>query len=49
MDVLFAHRTLAEKCPREKVPFHPLTDFRDMLLALQEYQSNGHQSEEGIP
>ena len=45
VDVLFAHRTLAEKCTNENIPFLPFTDFRDMLLALQEYHQDGHQPE----
>ena len=40
-DVLFAHRTLAEECARKKIPFHPFTDFHDMLLALRGYNANG--------
>ena len=36
-DLLFAHRTLAQECDRNNIPFRPFTDFQDMLLAVQEY------------
>tara|TARA_B100000315_G_scaffold225971_1_gene232577 strand:- start:179 stop:892 length:714 start_codon:yes stop_codon:yes gene_type:complete len=41
-DLLFAHRTLAEECVRQGIPFRPFTDFSDVLLALEEYVGNGH-------
>ena len=37
VDLLFAHRTLAEECTRLNIPFRPFTDFQDMLLAVQSY------------
>ncbi len=40
-DVLFAHRRLATECARRDIPFHPFTDFEDMLLAVKEHSSNG--------
>ena len=49
VDLLFAHRTLAEKCTSEKIPFRPFTGFQDLLLALQEYHRDGHQPEGGQP
>ena len=39
-DLLFAHRTLAKECTRQGIPFEPFTDFRDVLLALQEHQEH---------
>ena len=47
VDMLFAHRTLAEKCASENIPFRPFTDFSDMLQAVQEYQWDGHQPGSG--
>ena len=41
-DVLFAHRTLAEECVRQGIPFQPFTDFSVVLQALEEYVGNGH-------
>ena len=41
VDLLFAHRTLAEECTRVNIPFRPFTDFQDMLLAVQSYQRDG--------
>ena len=43
VDVLFAHRALAEKCASENIPFRLFTDFHDMLQAVREYQWDGHQ------
>ncbi len=43
-DVVFAHRKLAEQCTLNKIPFHPFTDFHDMLVALREYHANGQPS-----
>ena len=40
-DLLFAHRTLAEECHRQQIPFQPFTDFSDVLHALEEFASNG--------
>ena len=40
-DVLFAHRILARECSRRDIPFHPFTDFKDVLLAVQAHTSNG--------
>jgi len=42
-DLLFAHRTLAEECVRQGIPFQPFTDFSIVLQALEEYIGNGHQ------
>ena len=41
-DVLYAHRTLAQECLRSNIPFRPFTDFQDMLHAVREYHTNGH-------
>ena len=49
VDLLFAHRTLAEKCTSEKIPFRPFTDFEDLLVALQDYNRDGHQPGRGQP
>ena len=49
VDLLFAHRTLAEKCTSEKIPFRPFTDFQDLLSALQEYHRDEHQPGRGQP
>ena len=40
-DLLFAHRTLAEECVRQQIPYRPFTDFQDMLAAVTEYQVHG--------
>ena len=40
-DVLFAHRTLAEECLRQRLPFRPFSDFGDVLLAVREYHQAG--------
>ena len=40
-EVLFAHRILARECLRRDIPFHPFTDFQDMLLAVKAYNSDG--------
>jgi 2-hydroxy-3-keto-5-methylthiopentenyl-1-phosphate phosphatase len=40
-DVLFAHRTLAEECRQRGIPFRPFHDFRDVLLAVQEFFLDG--------
>ena len=42
VDVLYAHRTLAQECMRSNIPFHPFNDFQDMFHAVREYHSNGH-------
>ena len=44
VDVLYAHRTLAQECVRSNIPFHPFTDFQDMLHAVRDYHSNGHKN-----
>ena len=41
-DLLFAHRTLAQECDRNNIPFRLFTDFQDMLLAVQEYDLQYH-------
>jgi 2,3-diketo-5-methylthio-1-phosphopentane phosphatase len=41
-DLLFAHRTLADECVRQGIPFQPFTDFSVVLQALEEYVGNGH-------
>ena len=46
VDLLFAHRTLAEECTRANIPFRPFTDFQDMLLAVQSYQRDGQHLDE---
>ncbi|MFQ6028011.1 MAG: MtnX-like HAD-IB family phosphatase [Dehalococcoidia bacterium] len=38
-DVVFAHSILAEECQRQNIPFHPFTDFGDVLAALREHPS----------
>lgn len=43
-DLLFAHRTLAEECRRQGIPFRPFKDFQAVLLALREVHLNGHQA-----
>jgi len=47
-DLLFAHKTLAEECVRSDIPFRPFTDFRGMLLALQEYHRDGQRPGQGV-
>ena len=42
-DLLFAHRTLAEECRRQKIPYRPFKDFQAVLLALREIHLDGHQ------
>ena len=42
-DLLFAHRTLAEECRRQEIPYHPFNDFQAVLLALREIHLDGHQ------
>ena len=42
VDVLYAHRTLAQECTRSNIPFHTFTDFQDMLNAVREYHTDGH-------
>ncbi len=42
VDVLFAHRTLAEKCDSESIPYRPFSGFDGVLEAVQEYQRNGY-------
>ncbi len=37
VDLLFAHRTLAEECARQDIPYRPFTDFGDMLQAVRDY------------
>ena len=37
VDLLFAHRTLAEECARKDIPYRPFTDFGDMLQAVRDY------------
>ncbi len=44
VDVLYAHRTLAQECERTNIPFHLFTDFQDMLNAVREFHANGHKS-----
>ena len=46
VDLLFAHRTLAEECSRVNIPFRPFTDFQEMLLAVQSYQRDGQHLDE---
>ena len=42
-DILFAHRTLAEECRRQEIPYRPFKDFQAVLLALREVHLDGHQ------
>ena len=42
-DLLFAHRTLAEECQRQEIPYRPFKDFQAVLLALREIHLDGHQ------
>ena len=44
-DLVFAHSVLAEECGRQQVPFHQFRDFGDVLLALRDYEGNGHRRE----
>ncbi len=46
-DLLFAHRTLAEECLRNDIPFRPFQDFQDVLLALREHPLDGRQPDAG--
>ena len=46
-DLLFAHRTLAEECRRQDIPYRPFKDFEGVLLALREIHLNGHQPTSG--
>ena len=46
-DLLFAHRTLAEECRRQEIPFRPFRDFQAVLLALREIHLNGHHPDLG--
>lgn len=41
-DLLFAHRILAEECKRINIPFQHFSDFQNVLLAVQAYNTNGH-------
>ncbi|PKB83390.1 MAG: hypothetical protein BZY88_02135 [SAR202 cluster bacterium Io17-Chloro-G9] len=43
-DLLFAHRTLAEECRRQEIPFRPFKDFQTVLLALREVHRDSHHS-----
>ena len=47
VDLLFAHRTLAEECRRQDIPYRPFKDFQAVLLALREIHLNGHQPTSG--
>ena len=40
-DVTFAHRTLANLCDEEGIPYQPFEDFRGMLLAVRKYAKDG--------
>jgi len=40
-DVTFAHRTLANLCDEESIPYQPFEDFGGMLLAVREYAKDG--------
>ena len=42
-DLLFAHRTLAEECRRQEIPYRPFKDFQAVLLALRDIHLDGHQ------
>ena len=44
VDVLYAHRTLAQECARTNIPFRPFTDFQNMLQAVQEFHANGFEA-----
>ncbi len=46
-DLLFAHRTLAEECRRQEIPYRPFKDFQAVLLALREIHLDGHQPASG--
>jgi 2-hydroxy-3-keto-5-methylthiopentenyl-1-phosphate phosphatase len=46
-DTVFAHSLLAEECRRQQIPFHPFTDFNDVLAVLNNFSHNGvHSSDE---
>ena len=45
--VTSAHRTLAEECRRQDIPFRPFKDFQAVLLALREVHLNGNQPTSG--
>ncbi|MDA1128822.1 MAG: MtnX-like HAD-IB family phosphatase [Chloroflexi bacterium] len=40
-DVTYAHRTLADLCDAESIPFQPFRDFGGMLLAVKRYTEIG--------
>ena len=40
-DVTYAHRTLANLCDAESIPYQPFQDFGGMLLAVKRYAENG--------
>ena len=46
-DLLFAHRTLADECRRQNIPYRPFRDFQDMLLSLRELHVNGQKPAPG--
>jgi 2-hydroxy-3-keto-5-methylthiopentenyl-1-phosphate phosphatase len=47
-DTVFAHSLLAEECRRQQIPFHPFTDFGDVLVVLDGFPRNGaYSSDEG--
>ncbi len=40
-DVTYAHRTLANLCDEENIPYQPFKDFSEMLLAVRKYAEDG--------
>ena len=46
-DVTYAHRTLANLCDEESIPYQPFEDFRGMLVAVRAYAKNGRGEEGG--
>lgn len=47
-NLLFAHSTLAEECRQRGIPFRQFQDFRDVLLAVQEFPLDGARPHSGL-
>lgn len=47
-DLVFAHSTLAGECRQRGIPFRPFQDFRDVLLAVQEFSPDGAGPHSGL-
>jgi len=46
-DVTYAHRTLANLCDEESIPYQPFKDFGGMLLAVKRYSEDGRKAGAG--